>query len=77
MEDTHIVHHIKSLVDEEDRLLLKDSITEEERQKLHLIKTELDQYYDLLRQRKAAREFGSDPRDAKLRPKNVVEHYRQ
>jgi hypothetical protein len=77
MEDKNIIHHIKNLVDEEENLLLKNSITDSERNRLHLIKTELDQYYDLLNQRRAQREFGGNPDSAKLRPKDIVENYRQ
>jgi hypothetical protein len=77
MEDKHIVHHIKELVDEEEKLLLKPTFSDEERNRLHLIQTELDQYYDLLNQRRAKREAGDDPSEAKLRAKDIVEHYRQ
>jgi hypothetical protein len=38
---------------------------------------ELDQYWDLLRQRRALREFGADPDRAHLRPASVVEKYKQ
>lgn len=39
--------------------------------------TELDQRWDLLRQRDAAREFGRDPGQARVRPSSIVEGYRQ
>jgi len=38
---------------------------------------ELDQCWDLLRQRRALREFGRDPEQAKVRPPKVVENYEQ
>ena len=38
---------------------------------------ELDQCWDLLRQRRALREFGRDPDQAKVRPPKVVENYEQ
>jgi hypothetical protein len=38
---------------------------------------ELDQCWDLLRQRRARREFGQDPNAAKVRPASVVERYEQ
>jgi hypothetical protein len=38
---------------------------------------ELDQCYDLLRQRQARREFGQDPNEAELRPPEIVERYQQ
>jgi hypothetical protein len=77
MEDKHIIHHIKALIDEEEHLYLQDTITDGERNRLHLIQTELDQYYDLLRQRRAKRDAGDDPSEAKLRSKYTVEHYKQ
>jgi len=41
------------------------------------LRVELDQCWDLLRQRRALREFGGDPDQAKVRPPNVVENYKQ
>ena len=41
------------------------------------LKVELDQCWDLLRQRRALREFGEDPNHAKVRPASVVEKYEQ
>jgi hypothetical protein len=38
---------------------------------------ELDQCYDLLRQRQARRAVGQDPDEAELRPPDVVEQYQQ
>jgi hypothetical protein len=37
----------------------------------------LDQYWDLLRQRRARAEFGAEPDDAEVRDAGVVEHYEQ
>jgi hypothetical protein len=45
--------------------------------RLQEIKVELDQCWDLLRQRDARREFGQDPNKAKVRPASVVERYKQ
>jgi hypothetical protein len=36
---------------------------------------QLDQCWDLLRQRRARREFGQDPKGAQVRSPEVVEHY--
>ena len=67
------------LTREEDREALADkSITAgEEHQRLDRIETELDQCWDLLRQRRAKREFGEDPNEAEVRREGVVEGYRQ
>ncbi|MFD6133776.1 DUF2630 family protein [Isoptericola sp. NPDC056618] len=51
-----------------------DASTEHE--ELAATETRLDQCWDLLRQRQAAREFGGDPDQAKVRPAEVVERYR-
>ena len=45
--------------------------------RLAKIKVELDQCWDLLRQRRALREFGRDPDEAKVRPAKIVENYEQ
>jgi len=52
-------------------------LTDEDRNRLEKIKIELDQYWDLLRQRRALREFGRNPNQAKVRPPDVVEDYEQ
>jgi hypothetical protein len=47
----------------------------EEHARLRAIEIELDQCWDLLRQRRALRETGGDPRDAAVRPADEVEGY--
>ncbi|EUA93059.1 hypothetical protein MPS_1730 [Mycobacterium pseudoshottsii JCM 15466] len=47
----------------------------EEHERLRLIEIELDQCWDLLRQRRALRETGGDPREASVRPAGQVEGY--
>jgi hypothetical protein len=39
------------------------------------VEVALDQCWDLLRQRRALRETGGDPREAKVRPAGEVEGY--
>ncbi|MEO6928309.1 MAG: DUF2630 family protein [Casimicrobiaceae bacterium] len=68
--------HIESLVAEEHKLFGKGSLGDEESQRLKAIQVQLDRYWDLLRQRRAAAETGHDPKDAKLRPPGVVENYK-
>ena len=41
------------------------------------IEVRLDQCWDLLRQRRARREFNLNPEEAKVRDPNTVEHYQQ
>jgi Protein of unknown function (DUF2630) len=77
MEDTKILHHIQHLVEEEHRLDQKTDHTPEDHQRHQALKVELDQCWDLLRQRRARREFGEDPDQAKVREPRIVESYEQ
>lgn len=72
-QDRSILDHIKELVAEEQRLLADENKVSHE--KLEKIQVELDQYWDLLRQRRALRDAGADPGAAKLRDPNIVENY--
>ncbi len=47
----------------------------EERARLRELEVQLDQAWDLLRQRQALRESGGDPASASVRPANEVEGY--
>jgi Protein of unknown function (DUF2630) len=76
-KDQSVLSHIDSLVKEEDALYRKSNITEDDRKRLQHLKVQLDQCWDLLRQRRALREFGEDPDKAKTRPARVVENYEQ
>ena len=71
---------IKALMEEEHALrdaVSDRSITpEEEQRRLRTIEVELDQCWDLLRQRRAKREFGEDPSAAEVRDARIVENYR-
>ena len=76
-EDQSVLNHIDSLVKEEERLYGRSELTDDDRQRLAELKVELDQYWDLLRQRRALREFGENPDKAKVRPAKIVENYEQ
>jgi Protein of unknown function (DUF2630) len=52
-------------------------LTEEQHARMRVIQVHLDQCWDLLRQRRARREFGLNPDEAKERPADIVEHYQQ
>ncbi len=77
--DTNPLSHIRELVDEERELrarLQKHEISaDEEHARLRALEVELDQCWDLLRQRRALRETGGDPREARIRPPDEVEGY--
>jgi hypothetical protein len=75
MTDEDILARINALVDEEETLRKHE--TPDDVARLATIEVALDQCWDLLRQRRALREFGRDPADAHLRKSDVVENYEQ
>ena len=74
--DDSISRKIESLVYEEQHLYKKSRLTDHDQVRLEETKVELDQCWDLLRQRDARREFGQDPNAAEMRPASVVERYK-
>jgi hypothetical protein len=75
-----ILTHIDGLIDEEKLLrsrIAGTGLSTEERERLHTLEQQLDQCWDLLRQRRALSEFSEDPGDADVRPISEVESYRQ
>lgn len=80
MNDAEIRNHIESLVEEEHRLLEhgeRGKLTSSDHARLNEISVRLDQYWDLMRQRRARRDAGQDPGVAHLRGEEVVERYQQ
>ncbi|MGH7729509.1 MAG: DUF2630 family protein [Vulcanimicrobiaceae bacterium] len=80
MDDSAVHAHIEALVAEEHHLLARGEehhFSDAERARLAAVEVQLDRYYDLLRQRRARREFKQDPESAQLRSGETVEHYRQ
>ena len=81
MSDGSIRQRISDLVHEEhtlrDRLSSGQISPAEEHARLRDLEVELDQCWDLLRQRRAKREFGEDPDGAAARSGAVVENYWQ
>ena len=75
-KDAAAMGHIQKLVAEEHKLFESKSRTDAQSKRLAHVQVQLDQCWDLLRQRRAARETGHDPKDAQLRPPNVVENYK-
>jgi hypothetical protein len=84
MDDAQIQARIEAL-EEEERRLRKDEEAQAEAGhtdevsldagRLAAIKIELDQLWDLLRQRRALRAAGRDPDDARMRDSETVERY--
>jgi hypothetical protein len=74
-KDTSVLAHIERLVAEEHRLFGQKSLDPVGSKRLADVQVELDQCWDLLRQRRALRETGSDPSQAHVRPPEVVKKY--
>ncbi|MFF5211920.1 DUF2630 family protein [Streptosporangium sp. NPDC000396] len=81
MKDADILAHIHELIAEEhglrQRLASGKISSHEENNRIKQLEEALDQAWDLLRQRRARREFGEDPDSAAPRPIDEVEEYRQ
>jgi hypothetical protein len=78
-QDQRILARISEMVEDERRLrrsLASGEIDgDTEHQRLGDLERELDQCWDLLRQRRAKAEFGENPDDAQVRPSSQVEGY--
>ena len=74
--DKNVLGHIEELVTEEKKLYAQGEMSDAERERLAKINVELDRCWDLLRQRRALREYGRNPDEADVRPAKVVENYR-
>jgi hypothetical protein len=74
-QDAPVFAHIEALVAEEHRLFDHGELNDEEKKRLAQVQAELDRYWDLLRQRRALREFGRDPAEAHERDNDTVKKY--
>ena len=76
-----ILNHIDELVAEEHQLRSRhrggEGLTDAERNRMGELEVQLDQAWDLLRQRRAKAEYGDDPGNAEQRPPGEVETYLQ
>jgi len=81
MDDRQIRERITDMVAQErvlrDRLAQGAISQDEEHGRLAAVEAELDQCWDLLRQRQALRDAGGDPTSAAARPVREVEGYQQ
>jgi hypothetical protein len=84
MDDQQIQNRIDQLEQEEQRLRKDEESSAEagrteavgeDAGRLAAIKVELDQLWDLLRQRRALRDAGRNPDDARMRDAGTVERY--
>jgi hypothetical protein len=80
MDDRQLLGRIGDLVEEEhalERQATSDGLDGEQQVRLRHLEVQLDQCWDLLRQRRARRDAGLDPEDANVRPEGTVEGYLQ
>jgi hypothetical protein len=81
MDEKPVLHRISELVEEEHRLRAQVQAgslsASDEQARLREVEESLDQCWDLLRQRRAAREAGLDEGNAHLRDRGQVERYLQ
>ncbi len=77
--DRDILARVNELISEEktlrDKMQHREIDESEEHKRLQSIEVQLDQCWDLLRQRRALRASGGDPQDAQVRPEGEVEGY--
>lgn len=78
-EGQEILERIRALVEEEkvlrDQRAANEIGGDDERTRLSALEVELDQCWDLLRQRRALRDAGKDVSEASVRPASEVEGY--
>ena len=81
MDDKEILGRINDLIETEHelrgQLAAGQLSSEQERERLRSAEEALDQCWDLLRQRRARREFGENPDAAAVRSTAEVEGYQQ
>jgi hypothetical protein len=84
VSDESIAARIERLVTEEHELRDREQLDspdpaalDEDKERLRAVEVELDRCWDLLRQRRALRDAGSDPEQAAVRDADTVEHYQQ
>ncbi|MFI5608199.1 DUF2630 family protein [Amycolatopsis sp. NPDC051903] len=80
MADGEILGRIDGLIAEEHELRSRSvgvGLNGDDQSRLTQVEQELDQCWDLLRQRRAKTEFHENPEEAKVRSVGEVEGYRQ
>ena len=80
MDDKQVLDRIGALVEEEhtlERQATGEGLDQDQQDRLRDLEVQLDQCWDLLRQRRARRDAGQDPDSAGVRPEGTVEGYLQ
>lgn len=76
--DEDVLARINELADEEHELFEREArgkATDTDRERLRELGVKLDQCWDLLHQRRARRDAGMDPDEARVRDERTVEGY--
>jgi hypothetical protein len=80
MDDKQVLDRIGAPVEEEptlERQATGEGLDQDQQARLEQLEVQLDQCWDLLRQRRARRDAGQDPDIAQVRPEGTVEGYLQ
>jgi Protein of unknown function (DUF2630) len=81
MADDDVLGNIQQLADEEHALFERhhggEPLSEDEHRRLEELQVQLDRCWDLLRQRRARRQYDEDPSTARARDESTVEGYQQ
>ena len=77
VDEKDIMSRINALVEEEHTLRDSGEHTDDQRARMGELEAQLDQCWDLLRQRRAKRQYGENPDEAEPRPEPQVENYLQ
>lgn len=81
MDDKDVLERINDLIAEKDRLRERSrgagDLKAADQERLRTLEVTLDQFWDLLRQRRARRGSGLNPEEAEVRNPTTVESYRQ
>ena len=75
--DGAVIRRIGELVSLEHSYQEQELLSDDDRTRLRGVQVELDQSWDLLRQRRALRAAGQDPNKAQVRPAGIVQKYVQ
>jgi hypothetical protein len=78
VEDSDLIERINQLAHEEHALFEKESegqASPSDRERMKELEVTLDQCWDLLHQRRARRNAGLDPDEARVRDEKTVEGY--
>lgn len=78
LDERDILDRVGELVAEERALRersLGSGLAEDQQRRLRDLEVQLDQCWDLMRQRRARSEYGANPDAARLRPPEEVENY--